>query len=145
MSSFYKRITFLCGERTRHVQAVLFQIGTHNDGLSDVFCLLLSENLHRSVTLDSNAGGLDGFKILNSYGDLLINYRIRLNDLLIDELGELSDWSTVSGQLMAIAYLKHLKVEELLNTYLEARQVIELRFEWIGGRFSNMYFRISVQ
>lgn len=48
---------------------------------------------------------------------------MRLNDLLLEELGELSDWSTVAGQLMAIAFLKHLKIEDLLHTYLDSRQV----------------------
>ncbi|KAI6171503.1 Conserved oligomeric Golgi complex subunit 1 [Aphelenchoides bicaudatus] len=97
-------------------------IGAHNDGLSDVFCLLLAENLHRSITLDKNATDASKLKVMNSFGEQLINYRMRLNDLLMDKLGELSDWSSVSGQLMAIAYLKHKTVEELLHTYLEARQ-----------------------
>jgi hypothetical protein len=47
---------------------------------------------------------------------------MRLNDLLMEELGELSEWSAVAGQLMAIAFLKHFKVDELLQTYLDARQ-----------------------
>ena len=47
---------------------------------------------------------------------------MRLGDLLMEELGQLSDWSTVSGQLIAITYLRHKTVEDLLHTYLEARQ-----------------------
>jgi hypothetical protein len=75
---------------------------------------------------------------MNAYGDQLINYRMRLNDLLMDELGELSDWSTVAGQLMAIAYLKHKNVEELLQTYLEARQVVfEIVYAYLPYYFSK--------
>jgi hypothetical protein len=67
---------------------------------------------------------------------------MRLNDLLLEELGELSDWSAVAGQLMAIAFLKHLKVEDLLHAYLDARQVWLNLYIIISHLFSKICFLI---
>jgi hypothetical protein len=48
---------------------------------------------------------------------------MRLKDRLIEALGETTEWSEVAGQIVAVALLSQQNVEELLQLYLDSRQV----------------------
>lgn len=50
--------------------------------------------------------------------------RLELTDYIIKDLGCCTDWYTVTGNLVAIALLKQLSVESLMDLYLQSRLVI---------------------
>lgn len=95
------------------------------DGLSDVFALLLAENLYRSVSIEVTGFENAGISIaggLRSIGNFLISHRISLFDRLEHQLGSLIDWQEVAELLTAIGLLKQMPLEELLGIYLNARK-----------------------
>ncbi|KAI6231285.1 putative thioredoxin [Aphelenchoides besseyi] len=103
------------------LNSIMPMVGTANDGLTDVFCLLLAEHFHRSVIVDSNSS-IEQNRIINMYGDQLMSTRLQLKGRLDGDLGEMTDWTTVAGQLIAIAFLTQKTVEELLILYLDCRK-----------------------
>ncbi|KAI6180081.1 putative thioredoxin [Aphelenchoides besseyi] len=103
------------------LNSIMPMIGTVSDGLTDVFCLLLAEHFHRSVIVDSNSS-IEQNRIINMYGDQLMSTRLQLKSRLDGDLGEMTDWTTVAGQLIAIAFLTQKTVEELLILYLDCRK-----------------------
>ncbi|KAI6225355.1 putative thioredoxin [Aphelenchoides fujianensis] len=103
------------------LNTIMPMVGAVNDGLTDVFCLLLAEHFHRSVIVDANSP-LELTRVINMYGDQLLTTRLRLRDRLLVDLGEMTEWTAVAGQLVAVAFLGQQSVEELLQVYLDARQ-----------------------
>ncbi|KAI6238270.1 putative thioredoxin [Aphelenchoides fujianensis] len=103
------------------LNTIMPMVGAVNDGLTDVFCLLLAEHFHRSVIVDANSPP-ELTRVINMYGDQLLTTRLRLRDRLLVDLGEMTEWTAVAGQLVAVAFLGQQSVEELLQVYLDARQ-----------------------
>uniref|UniRef100_A0A915EHJ2 Conserved oligomeric Golgi complex subunit 1 n=1 Tax=Ditylenchus dipsaci TaxID=166011 RepID=A0A915EHJ2_9BILA len=101
------------------LNSLLPQIGATNDSLGDVFCLLLAENFHRQFASQASKtveGGLS--KLLFNR---LLTARLELMDNLVNQLGHQTDWQVVAGQLAALALLKQLEADALLEAYLQAR------------------------
>lgn len=118
-----------------------------NDGLTDVFCLLLAEHFHRSVIVDSNSPA-ELTRVINMYGDQLLTTRLRLKDRLLVDLGEMTEWTAVAGQLVAVAFLGQQSIEELLQVYLDARQVgsfVPSSFHSLSCACSKQSSEISVR
>uniref|UniRef100_A0A7E4UPL7 Conserved oligomeric Golgi complex subunit 1 n=1 Tax=Panagrellus redivivus TaxID=6233 RepID=A0A7E4UPL7_PANRE len=107
------------------LQKLVPLLNDKTDGLSDVFALVLAENLHRGVSIeaaDFASAGVVLASPLKSIGQLLIQHRLSLLDRLQHTLGDDTDWQSVSGLLVAIALLKQYSLEELLEVYLRARK-----------------------
>ncbi|KAI1730755.1 vps51/Vps67 domain-containing protein [Ditylenchus destructor] len=105
------------------LNSLLPQIGSTNDSLSNVFCLLLAESFHRRFSTSVETGGVSS--ISNSlsqtiFKQLLVS-RLELADKLLNELGSQTDWQIVAGHLSALALLKQLPVDALLDAYLQSR------------------------
>jgi hypothetical protein len=103
------------------LNSILPLIGSSDDALTDVFCLLIAENLHRTVSIDPSHVGSGAKHVIRSIGDQLVTYRIQFESLG-DKLGEITDWCSAAGHLAAVALLKQCSIEELLITYLNARK-----------------------
>ncbi|KAH7721514.1 Protein COGC-1 [Aphelenchoides avenae] len=103
------------------LDAIMSLIGDASDGLTDVFCLLLAENLHRTLSMDPSALGADSQRVVRSIADRLVAHRLHL-DNLTERLGEVTDWQVAAGELVALALSKQISVEDLLDAYLKARQ-----------------------
>lgn len=67
-------------------------------------------------------------KLVRNLTDRLMRFRLEMDASLVSELGELADpVEHVACQLMAIALLKQMSMVELLELYLECREVKNIK------------------
>ena len=99
----------------------IFQIGTM-DPLSDAFVLLLVENVHRNLSTEV-VRSTQGSALVRLMSPKLIRLRLSLEKEFVDGLCDLSTPEETVNQLAAIAVLKKLSVEGLLNMFLESKMV----------------------
>lgn len=59
--------------------------------------------------------------LIRSFGDRLINHRLKLKQRLLADLGDITEWTGLAGQLVGLALLNQLDVNHLLDSYLEQR------------------------
>lgn len=109
---------------------LIFKVQHTRDSVSDVFCLLLAEAFYRkfaskTCTFDVSCNqSFDMSKILQEIVDRLIVTRLELTDYITKNLGSHTDWHTVASNLIAIALIKQVSVESLMDFYLQSRLVL---------------------
>ncbi|CAD5205901.1 unnamed protein product [Bursaphelenchus okinawaensis] len=91
------------------------------NGITDVFILLLAECLQRSIALDGTGLSPELEVLIKALGDQLINHRLKLKQRLMAELGDITEWTSLAGQLVGIGMLNQTSPEALMKSYLEAR------------------------
>lgn len=97
-------------------------IGTM-DPLSDTFVLLLVENIHRNLSVEV-VRSTQGSALVKLMSPKLIRLRLTLEKEFVDGLCDLSAPGETVNQLAAIAILKKLSVDELLNMFLESKMAL---------------------
>ncbi|CAD5208644.1 unnamed protein product [Bursaphelenchus xylophilus] len=91
------------------------------NGITDVFTLLIAECLQRAIALDGNELAPESEAVIRALGDRLINHRLKLKQRLLSELGDITEWTALAGQLVGLGILNQSSPESLLKNYLEAR------------------------
>ncbi|CAI4230250.1 unnamed protein product [Auanema sp. JU1783] len=90
------------------------------DALCDAFALLLSENIHKQLASAHLPSVISS--VVSTITGRLVRTRRTLISSLEQELGELSNPDWVTNQLIALALIKDVDLEGLLNSYLTARK-----------------------